>query len=90
MNATIPEFHPIFTVAQTAAYQIGGTYLAEDATQAAFKVLAETWRKNISEGYGKEGPTAPEVEQMITGDIRDTIDALERLLGVIERRTGDE
>jgi len=89
MNNSTPEFHPIYSLAQTAIGQLGGTCLAEDAARAACNVLAESWASNIRLGYGNGGPNGPEVEQMILGDLRDTLDALERLLGVIERQ-GDE
>jgi hypothetical protein len=92
MTNTTADTHPILAAAHVAADEIGGTFdapLAEDAVQAAFAVLAECWADTIRTGYGNEGPSRVEVRQMILGDLRDTLDALERLLGVIERQ-GDK
>jgi len=88
MTNTTADTHPILAAAHVAAAEIG-PQLAEDAVQAAFKVLADCWDDTIRTGYGNEGPSRAEVRQMILGDLRDTLDALERLLGVIERQ-GDE
>lgn len=88
MSNTNPEFHPILTLAQTAIGQLKGTCLAEDAAEAAGRVLTEHWVNAIRD-WGSDGPDAIDVERMITGDIRDSIDALERLLAAIERRDGE-
>jgi hypothetical protein len=91
MTNTTADTHPLLAAAHVAAAGIGPHVfpLTEDAVQAAFTVLADCWADTIRTGYGNEGPSRAEVRQMILGDLRDTLDALERLLGVIERQ-GDE
>ena len=86
MTNTTADTHPLLAAAHVAAAEIGGTYLAEDAVQAAFKVLADCWADTIRTGYGNEGPSRGEVKQMILGDLRDTLDALERLVGKVKRQ----
>lgn len=85
MNAMNPDHHPIYSVARTAIEKLGGACLAEDAAAAAGVLLMRHWDDAIP-NWGGAGPTGPEVEQMILGDIRDTLDALERLLRQIEQR----
>ena len=85
MNATNYEHHPIYSVAKTAIDQMGGACLADDAAAAAAILLLRHWEDAIP-NWGGDGPSGPEVERMILGDIRDCIDQLESLLRTVERR----
>ena len=85
MNNFDPKHHPIYTVAQTAIDQMGGACLAEDSAAAAATLLLRHWEDAIP-NWGGGGPSGPEVERMITGDIRDCIDQMEQLLQGIEQR----
>jgi hypothetical protein len=84
MNNSDPDSHPIFTVADTAIGQLGGACLADDTAAAAGGVLLQHWREAIRD-WGTGGPTAPEVERMIVGDLDDAINALEQLRETIAR-----
>jgi len=85
MNATNCEHHPIYSVAKTAIDQMGGACLADDAAAAAAVLLLRHWEDAIP-NWGGTGPSGPEVERMILGDIRDCIDQMEQLLHRIEQR----
>lgn len=85
MNAANCDDHPIYTVAKTAIDQLGGACLASDAAAAAAILLLRHWEDAIP-NWSEGGPSGPEVERMITGDIRDTIDSMEALLRSIEQR----
>ena len=85
MNDSDPDSHPMFTVAATAIGQLGGACLADDTAAAAGEVLLEHWRGAIRD-WDIVGPTAPEVERMIVGDLDDAINALEQLRETITRR----
>lgn len=85
MNNSDPMHHPIFSVAKTAIDQMGGACLAEDSAEAAAAVLLIHWADAIR-NWDDDGPSGPEVERMITGDIRDVIDQMEQLLRRIEQR----
>ena len=85
MNPTKCNDHPIYSVAKTAIDQMGGACLAEDAAAAAAILLMQHWEDAIP-NWGGDGPSGPEVERMILGDIRDCIDQLEQLLHRIEHR----
>ena len=80
-----PDFHPIYSVAKTAIDQMGGACLADDAAAAAAILLLRHWEDAIP-NWGGDGPSGPEVERMILGDIRDCIDQMEALLRTVERR----
>jgi len=85
MNATNCDHHPIYSVAKTAIDQMGGACLADDAAAAAAVLLLRHWEDAIP-NWGGDGPSGPEVERMILGDIRDAIDQMEALLRTVERR----
>jgi len=87
MSNSTPEFHPIYTVAKTAIQQMGGACLAEDAAAAAGGLLLGHWSGAIRD-WSESGPSGPEVERMILGDIRDCIEQMEQLLRTVERREG--
>ena len=80
-----PDFYPIYSVAKTAIDQMGGACLADDAAAAAALLLLRHWEDAIP-NWGGDGPSGPEVERMILGDIRDCIDQMEQLLHRVERR----
>lgn len=85
MNNSDPTHHPIYSVAKTAIDQMGGACLADDAAAAAAILLLRHWDDAIP-NWGGGGPSGPEVERMILGDIRDCIEQLEQLLQRVERR----
>ena len=85
MNATNCDHHPIYSVAKAAIDQMGGACLADDAAAAAAVLLLRHWEDAIP-NWGGDGPSGPEVERMILGDIRDAIGMLEGLLADIEFR----
>jgi hypothetical protein len=77
-----PNFHPIYTVAKTAIEQLRDVCLSYGAARAAGEELLAHWTDAIRD-WGGGGPSGPDVEQMILGDLRDTVAALEEVIDQI-------